>query len=64
MIRGGIIWFLVNLVVGVYFVNLGLGLVTLPEFILSINNWIMLAGGILVIIGGIMSLRRSSGRYR
>ncbi len=58
MARFGNIWFFINLVVGLYFVNLGLKFIpiSLPE---SLSNGIIVVGGVLVIIGGLMSLTRN-----
>ncbi len=61
--RSGTIWFLLNLIVGLYFSNMGLNLINL-QFLDSIKNWIILAGGFLMIIDGIMVWNRSSGKYR
>jgi len=64
---GRTLWFFVNLIFGLYFVNIGLKFIplSLPE---SLNNWIMIIGGVLVIISGLMSLTRNrmypGGYYR
>ena len=52
-----LIGFLVYLIFGLYFVNSALGFIALPVFLDSIDKWILLVGGILIIIGGINSLR-------
>lgn len=52
MIKVGVILFLVSLVVGVYFINSSFGFVVLPDFILDLNKWIIVLGGVLIIIGG------------
>lgn len=52
-----IIGFLVYLIFGIYFINSSLGFITLPEFISKIENWIVLVGGILILIGGINYIR-------
>ncbi|MCK5149640.1 hypothetical protein KAJ87_01825 [Candidatus Pacearchaeota archaeon] len=52
-----IIFFLSYLVFGAYFINSSLNFITLPEFISKIDNWILFIGGILIIVGGINSLR-------
>ncbi len=57
MIRGKTIWFLINLIVGLYFVNMGFSFIDL-SFIAKYNNWIIAIGGILIIINGVMALRR------
>jgi len=38
-------------------------LITLPEFFNNINRWIILAGGILILVGGINSLRAGRRAY-
>ncbi len=53
----GIFWFLLNLVFGLYFINFAFNFVTLPEVINNINKWIILVGGVLIIIGGVNALR-------
>jgi len=45
--------FLVYLIFGLYFINSTFDFVILPEFILSVDKWITLIGGILIIVGGI-----------
>ncbi len=57
MARGfGVIGFLIYLIIGLYFLNFPFGWVTMPEFIKGIEKWIIFAGGILVIIGGVKYL--------
>ena len=63
----GMIWFLVNLVFGLYLLNFGLKFVTLPFITDSINNWIIIIGGALIILHGVMSLTKRTSyppRYR
>jgi cytochrome c biogenesis protein CcdA len=62
----GMIWFLVNLVLGAYFINLGLNFVNLG-FLDAIKNYITIIGGILIIIHGVLSLTKKAPyppRYR
>jgi cytochrome c biogenesis protein CcdA len=62
----GTVWFLVNLILGVYFINLGLNFINLG-FADTIKNYITIAGGVLIIISGVMSLTRRTSypmRYR
>jgi len=54
---GGTIWFLLYLVLGIYFLNVAFGFITLPEFVSKIDKWIISIGGIFLIIGGINYLR-------
>ena len=49
--------FLVYLVFGLYFINTGLSFITLPEFFTSFDKWIILIGGVLIIIGSFNYLR-------
>ena len=52
-----LIGFLVYLVFGLYFINSALEFITLPGFLDSIDKWILLVGGILILVGGINYLR-------
>jgi len=53
----------IYVIFGLYFINSGLNLITLPEFFNSIDRWIILAGGILILVGGINSLRAGRRSY-
>ena len=53
----GVIGFLVYAIFGLYFINSAFNFITLPGFITSINQWITLVGGVLIIIGGINYIR-------
>jgi len=59
MKKGAFIGFLVYLVFGLYFLNLSLGLVVLPEIVSKVDKWIILIGAILIIIGAVNYLRVS-----
>lgn len=61
MARGGgaFIFFLLYLVLGLYFINFGFNFMKIPAFLTSIDKWIIFVGGILLIFGGINSLRMS-----
>jgi hypothetical protein len=60
MARGGaFLFFLLYLVLGLYFINVGINFIKIPAFFTSIDKWIIFAGGILLIFGGINSLRMS-----
>ena len=50
-------FFLVYILLASYFVNFGLGFVTLPEFIMKIHNWIVLVGGVLIFISAFNFLK-------
>ena len=62
MKKGAFIGFLVYLVFGLYFLNLSLGFVALPEILTKIDKWIILIGAVLIIIGAINYLRVSKIR--
>jgi hypothetical protein len=63
MARFNSILFFVNLIVGLYFLNMGLNFVNL-SFLDSIKNWIAIGGGALLIISGLMSMSRRTTPYR
>jgi len=50
--------FILFLIFGLYLINSGLGLVQLPEFFLSIDDWLTVISGVLLIIGGFMYYMR------
>lgn len=63
----GMIWFLVNLLFGLYLLNFGLKFIVLSFISDSINNWIIILGGGLIILHGVMSLTKKPAyppRYR
>ncbi|MCK9595635.1 hypothetical protein M0R19_00400 [Candidatus Pacearchaeota archaeon] len=51
---GGILLF-ADLIIGLYLVNLGIKFVVLPVPE-TLNNWIILLGGALLIFSGLMSM--------
>ena len=51
--------FLIYILFGVYFINYGIEFYTIPEVISEFNKWIIFAGGILILFGGINYLRTS-----
>ncbi len=57
MKNSGILWFVIYLVFGLYFLNSGIGFVNLPGFFQEIDKWIIVVGGILIIIGGFNHFR-------
>ncbi len=61
MKNSGTLWFILNLVVGVYILNLGIKFVDVSKFNLPeiINTVVLVVGGALVIISGLMSMRRT-----
>lgn len=52
-----ILFFTLSLVIGLYFLNAPFSFVKMPETILGFQNWIIFAGGILVIIGAVNYIR-------
>ncbi|MDD5012201.1 MAG: hypothetical protein PHQ66_00945 [Candidatus Nanoarchaeia archaeon] len=61
---GGILFF-VNLIIGLYFLNLGFNLIVLPAAISSVLTTPMyVVGGILLIIGGYFSMRATTPMIR
>jgi hypothetical protein len=53
--RGKIILVVIYLVLALYFINGALNFISLPEFFLKIDKWILFAGGIFLILGAINS---------
>ncbi len=58
MARLGSLGFIIYLIAGLYFVNSAFNIVVMPAFILGIQKWIFLVGGVLIIIAGIRFLSR------
>ena len=63
MRKKGVIGLVIYVIFGLYFINSGLSLITLPEFFNNIDRWIILAGGILILFGGINYLRAGKKSY-
>ena len=66
MVEKGIvskILFVVYLIFGLYLINLFFNFITIPEFILNVNDIIFLIAGILIILGGINHLRLRKNIY-
>ncbi len=63
MVKLRFVLFFINLVIGLYFVNKGFDFIGLPEFILSIDKWILIVGGAMIIISGILVMKGSSDSY-
>ena len=49
--------FFLFLIFGLYFINSTFSVIAIPEFILDYDNWIILSGGILIILGGLNYLK-------
>jgi hypothetical protein len=54
--------FIIYLIFGIYFFNLGFNLVPLP-FSASVTSVISIISGILLVIGGVKFIRRNTGNY-
>jgi predicted membrane channel-forming protein YqfA (hemolysin III family) len=61
--KAAMIGFFVYLIFGLYLINSSFNFITMPAFIQSIESWLILISGVLVIIGGINYLRTSRRRY-
>lgn len=55
--KGGMVWFLIFLILALYFVNMSLGFIEMPKFMLKIERWLILAGGILLFFAGFNFLK-------
>jgi hypothetical protein len=55
----GMLWFVLNLIIGVYLILKGLNFTTFSFITDSVNNIIIIAAGALVIIGGFIYMRNS-----
>ena len=51
--------FIIFLVFGLYFLNYGFSFITIPKGMDVVNKWIIAAGGVLILLGGINYLRAS-----
>ena len=51
--------FLIYILFGLYFINYGIEFYTIPDVISEFNKWIIFAGGILILLGGLNYLRTS-----
>jgi len=58
------IGFFIYLLMGLYFINYPLNFIKIPEFVSNFETWIIFAGGILILVGGINYLRTSRRHYR
>lgn len=52
-----VIGFIVYLLFGLYLINSSFNFISIPDFIQSVDKWIILAAGVLVIIGGLSYLK-------
>lgn len=57
---GGFLLFLLYLLLGAYFLNIGFNFISLPDFFSKIDKWIIVAGGLFLILGAIYSLKVSN----
>ena len=53
---GGLLLIL-HLALAIYFINFALGFIEIPEFIRDFDPWIILAGGVLLVIAGLKHLK-------
>jgi uncharacterized membrane protein len=60
MVRFGGILFIVNLIAGLYFLNLGFNFFAIPESLSMLDKWMNIIGGVLLIVGGFFSMRAVS----
>ncbi|MBM3228480.1 hypothetical protein FJZ20_01150 [Candidatus Pacearchaeota archaeon] len=58
-----IFFFFIYLLFGIYIINLGFDFFSMPLFIVSINKWIVLIAGFLLIFGGILYLKPTKGGF-
>jgi len=54
-----ILWFVLHIVFGLYFINVAIRFLKIPESLGVVDQWIIFVGGILVLLGGINYLRVS-----
>ena len=53
MVRRGKGLFILYLVIGIYLLNMGIGLINLPGSLASIlNKWVLIVGGLLIVFAG------------
>ncbi len=57
------LFFVIYLIFGLYFINYAVKFVPIPAFMASVDKWIILAGGVLIIIGAVNLLRLNRYRY-
>jgi hypothetical protein len=56
--RSGKNWmFLIYLILAAYLINIAFKFVKIPAFIVSIQDWIILAGGVFLVLGAINSFK-------
>ena len=65
MQKGGIFWFIIYLVFGIYFINSSFNFIKMPEVISNFDSWIILLGGVLILLGGVNHFRaiRNKNKY-
>lgn len=51
------LFFIINLILGLYLINIKFTFLPIPEQVTKLNEWIFLFGGLLIILGGINYLR-------
>ncbi len=64
MRRGAVLWgFVIYLVFGLYFINLAVSFIKLPEFFDAIEKWMIFVAGVLLVVGGINYFRATRRFY-
>ena len=62
MVKSGMLGFILYLLFGLYLINSSFNFISMPDFIQSVDKWIVLVAGILVVLGGVKYLRRNKPR--
>jgi ABC-type polysaccharide/polyol phosphate export permease len=60
----GMLWFVINLIMGAYLILKGLTFITFSFITDSLNNIIIIVAGALVIIGGFLYMRNNAFMQR
>jgi hypothetical protein len=64
MKKWGMVGLAIHLVLGGYLINFAFSFVTMPSLILEIEKWIILAGGVLIILAGMTHLVKKGKREK
>jgi len=56
--KSGVLGFIVYLLFGLYLINSSFNFISIPNFIQSVDKWIIFIAGVLIITGGINYLRK------
>lgn len=63
MKKSSVFLFLVYIIMGLYFINAAVGFYVISDSVLEFESFIVLIGGILLILGGINSLRIGARKH-